>query len=157
MKKTLFLALAIGSAILFNTAATADDTSAAFANLGSTPFAQNKYGINVVRGEARLSPRGRGTTEVVVTLDGLTPGTTHVGHIHGGTCAQLTPGTILFGLTPMVISASGKGVSRTEIAATTSGLKDCEWWVAVHEGAADATPQTPAVAVGAVFTRGKRD
>lgn len=27
---------------------------------------------------------------------------------------------------------------------------DCDWWVAVHEGPANATPQTPAIAVGPV-------
>lgn len=157
--KTKFLsAIILASAMLAVTASTqANDNRdagvTAFSILGSSPFAHQTYGTNVVRGEARLAPRGRNATRVVVTIDGLKPGTTHIGHIHGGTCAQLAQGTILHDLEPIVIDASGKGSSKTDIAATLAGFKDCEWWVAVHEGPANATPQTPAVAIGPVLTR----
>lgn len=131
------------------------DDGAAFAILGSSPFAHQNYGVNVVRGEAKLASSENGLTRVVVRIDGLKPGTTHVGHIHGGTCAQLFPGAILHNLEPIVVDAEGRGMSRTEIPATLDNFRDCDWWVAVHEGAANQTPQTPAVAIGPVLTRGE--
>lgn len=149
-KAALGLTLA---AALFAGNAMADD-GAAFAILGSSPFAHQNYGVNVVRGQASLSPAGRGTTQVVVRINGLKPGTTHVGHIHGGTCAQLFPGAILHNLEPITVNSEGRGMSKTEIPATLDNFRDCDWWVAVHEGAANQSPQTPAVAIGPVLTRG---
>lgn len=161
MKNTFFAPTLLACALLASAPAFTDDSredadqnTAAFSVLGSSPFAHQNYGVNVVRGKARLAPQGRNETQVTVKIDGLKPGTTHVGHIHGGTCAQLFPGTILFNLEPIVINASGSGSSKTVIAAPTAGFKDCDWWVAVHEGPANSTPQTPAVALGPVLTRG---
>lgn len=152
MKKTA-LGLTLAAA-LFAGNAMADD-NAAFAILGSSPFAHQNYGVNVVRGDAKLASAGRGTTQVVVRINGLKPGTTHIGHIHGGTCAQLFPGAILHNLEPIVVNSEGRGMSKTEIPATLDNFRDCDWWVAVHEGAANQTPQTPAVAIGPVLTRGE--
>lgn len=160
MKKTFFAPLLFTCALLASAPGFSDDSreerdqrTAAFSILGSSPFAHQNYGVNVVRGKAKLSPYGRSETLVTVKIDGLKPGTTHAGHIHGGTCVQLFPGTILFNLEPIVINASGSGASKTVIPATMAGFKDCEWWVAVHEGPANTTPQTPAVAIGPVLTR----
>ncbi len=137
------------------TAAFADETSA-IAILGSTPFAHQNYGTNVVRGRAELASKdgGAGKTKVVVRLTGLRPGTTHIGHIHGGTCASLTPGDIFHNLEAIVANNSGEGTSKTEVPEGLKGLADCGWWVAFHEGAENAAPQTPAIAVGPVITRG---
>lgn len=133
-----------------------NDKTSARAILGASPFAHLKYGVNVVKGRAELSPKNDGAnTQVVVKIRGLTPGTTHIGHIHGGTCAALQPGTIFHNLEPVVINEAGQGISKTVIPESMDGLIDCEWWVAVHEGPENATPQTPAVAVGPVITRGK--
>lgn len=133
-----------------------DNNTSARALLGSSPYAHLNYGVNVVKGRAELSPRNDGAnTQVVARLRGLKPGTTHIGHIHGGTCAALQPGTILHNLQPMVANSEGQGKSKTVIAESMDGLIDCEWWVAFHEGAANATPQTPAIAVGPVITRSR--
>ena len=99
MKSTKsFLTTSLLSALLAvpAAAALAAETSA-LAILGSSPFAHQNYGTNVVRGRAELASEGGETTartNVVVRLTGLKPGTAHIGHIHGGTCAALTPGTI---------------------------------------------------------------
>lgn len=155
MKKTA-LGFMLAAALLTGNAIADDDNGAAFAILGSSPFAHQNYGVNVVRGDAKLAPHGRGSTQVIVRINGLKPGTTHIGHIHGGTCAQLFQGAILHDLEPIVVNAQGRGMSKTEIPATLENLRDCDWWVAVHEGAANATPQTPAVAIGPVLTRGEK-
>lgn len=154
MKKTA-LALSLAATLFATHVYADDDKGAAFAILGSSPFAHQTYGPNVVRGEAKLAPHGRGLTQVTVRINGLKPGTTHVGHIHGGTCAQLFAGAILHNLEPIVVNAQGRGMSKTEIPATLENLRDCDWWVAVHEGAANSSPQTPAVAIGPVLTRGE--
>lgn len=136
----------------------ADDGFEARAILGATPFANANYGNNIVRGRATLAAREDGTsTKVTLKMRGLKPGTVHIGHIHGGNCPQLFPGTILHNLEPVVADASGEGSSRTEIPASLNGLVDCSWWVAVHEGPENTAPQTPALAVGPVITEQGRD
>ena len=160
MKSTQsFLTTSLLSALLAvpATAALAAETSA-LAILGSSPFAHQNYGTNVVRGRAELASEGGETaarTKVVVRLTGLKPGTAHIGHIHGGTCAALAPGTIFHNLEPVVANSSGEGTSKTEIPQGLQGFADCSWWVAFHEGAANASPQTPAIAVGPVITRSR--
>ena len=140
------------------TYAFANDVAEARAILGGTPPANANYGNNVVRGSASLASQNQGTsTKVILKMRGLKPGTVHIGHIHGGNCPQLFPGTILHNLEPIVADASGEGISRTEIPASLHGLIDCSWWVAVHEGPENTAPQTPALAVGPVITEGKRD
>ena len=150
ISSTLGLLLAISA-----TCSLADEAVAARAILGGTPFANTNYGVNVVNGLAILaSTDGGGSTNVIVQMTGLKPGTTHIGHIHAGVCPQLFPGTILYTLTPVTANASGEGTSQTQIYTGMQGLADCSWWVAVHEGPENASPQTPAVAVGPVIFHG---
>ena len=134
------------------------DEGAALAVLRSSPYAHQNYGTNVVRGRAELASEGGAAaarTKVVVRLSGLKPGTAHIGHIHGGTCVALAPGTILHNLEAVVANNAGEGTSKTEIAQGLQGFADCSWWVAFHEGAENAVPQTPAIAVGAVILRSR--
>lgn len=132
----------------------------ASAILGGTPFAITNYGINVVKGRAILVSDGRGDrSKVIVELSGLKPGSAHIGHIHGGNCAALTPGTIFHNLEPVIANGSGKGTSKTDIPEGMQGFADCKWWVAFHEGAENPVPplpQTPALAVGPVIIKGAR-
>lgn len=132
-------------------AALAGEARVGSATLRSTPFATSNYGTGVVSGAATLvSDAGSGTTSVMVHVEGLRPGTTHIAHIHLGSCAALQPGLIIRDLGPLVANARGIAVDRTVIAGSTVGIADCDWWVAVHEGPANASPQTPAIAVGPV-------
>lgn len=121
------------------------------ATLRSTPFATSNYGPGVVSGAATLvSDAGTGATSVVVRVEGVAPGTSHIAHIHLGSCAALQPGLIIHDLGTLVANAHGIAVDRTVIDGSTAGLADCAWWVAVHEGPVNASPQTPAIAVGPV-------
>ncbi len=66
------------------------------ASLRSTPFANSAYGPGLVSGRATLTTNaGTDTTSVMVRVEGLAPGTTHIGHIHFGDatdpCARLQP------------------------------------------------------------------
>ena len=152
--KKILASIIFGSiSMLLVDQACAENTEA-FAILGSTPFAQMNYGTNVVKGRAELATgRSRTTVTVIVRLTGLKPGSIHVSHIHRGTCVQLSPGEISNDLSPVVANERGVGASKTEIPGKLADLADCSWWVAVHEGSVNATPQTPAIAVGPVITR----
>lgn len=143
---TVLLAVPAGAALA--------EGAVASAVLGGTPFAITNYGTNVVKGRAILvSDRMGSSSQVIVQLSGLKPGTAHIGHIHGGTCAALQPGTIFHNLKPVVADDSGKGTSKTQISRGLQGLADCEWWVAFHEGPENTSPQTPALAVGPVIIK----
>lgn len=148
---TLTVVLALPSAVV------AGEARVGNATLRSTPFANSNYGPGVISGRGTLvSDAGSGTTSVVVRVEGLRPGTGHIAHLHLGNCAALQPGLIIHDLGPLVANAHGIAVDRTVIEGSIVGLADCAWWVAVHEGPANATPQTPAVAVGPVRFVGSR-
>lgn len=148
-------ALLLAVALAVPTLAFAGAARVADATLRATPFANTTYGPGVISGRATLTTdAGTGATSVVVRVEGLRPGTTHIGHIHFGDaadpCARLQPGAIIEDLGPFTANAHGTAVARTVIDTPTAGVADCEWWVAVHEGPENASPQTPAVAIGAV-------
>ena len=150
IRRTAAIAM-IAAMLVLPSAALAGEARVGSATLRSTPFATSNYGPGVISGAATLvSNAGSGTTSVVVRVKGLRPGTTHIAHLHLGTCAALQPGVIIHDLGPLVANAHGIAVGRTVIDGTTAGLADCDWWVAVHEGQANASPQTPAIAVGPV-------
>ncbi len=135
--------------------AAAGEARVGSATLRSTPFANTNYGPGVVSGRATLATdAGRDTTSVMVHIEGLQPGTTHIGHIHFGDatnpCTRLQPGAIIEDLGPFTANAHGIAAARTVIETPTADVADCEWWVAVHEGPENASPQTPAIAVGPV-------
>lgn len=163
MLKRVLISSALAAFLTCSSAVTLADEEgnvSARAILGSTPYAHLSpdYGVNVVKGRAELSPaNGGASTQVVARLSGLKPGSAHIGHIHGGTCAALKPGEIFHNLEPIVANGAGQGKSKTIIAESMDGLIDCEWWVAFHESAINSTPQSPAIAVGPVITKGHKN
>jgi len=148
---TLLLAAVLAQPAL----ALAGEARVGRATLSSTPFATTTYGPGVVSGQATLvTNAGTDTTSVMLRTEGLRPGSAHIAHIHFGDaadpCARLQPGAIIEDLGPLTANAHGVAVARTVIDTPTAGVADCEWWVAVHEGPENASPQTPAIAIGAV-------
>ena len=135
--------------------ATAKTETEATATLRSTPPADKLYGPGVVSGMAELEEED-GRLKIEAEVRGLKPGTAHIGHIHLGDCTSLSPGLIIYDLTPVKIGKDGEGRSVTVINDTAKAslamVKDCQWWVAFHEGPANTSPtQTPAVAIGPVL------
>jgi hypothetical protein len=87
----------------------------------------------LVRGEV-LMRQGQGNrTGVVVTVYGLSPGSTHLNHIHAGSCT----GQILFPLTNLVADRTGMARAETTVPA---GLNVENWWVNVHASYALPSP-----------------
>lgn len=148
-------ALLLAATLVAPALASAGEARVGSATLRATPFANTEYGPGVVAGRASLTTdAGTEMTSVVVRIEGLRPGTTHIGHIHFGDatepCARLQPGAIIEDLGPLTANADGTAVARTVIDTPTRGVADCEWWVAVHEGPANTSPQTPAITIGPV-------
>jgi Cu/Zn superoxide dismutase len=161
IRSTVAVAVAVAAATLVPGAASAhqnmtDMTGKATATLGATPFADATYGAGVVGGNAKLEQKD-GRLIVRAAVRGLTPGTSHVGHLHFGTCASLIPGEVVYHLTAAKIGPDGQGRSVTVIPdaarANLAALKDCDLWVAFHEGAANTSPPSPAAAVGPVLIK----
>ena len=106
---TLAVVLAVPSAAVAGEARVGDAT------LRSTPSATATYGPDVISGKATLvNNAGNDTTSVVVRVEGLRPGTTHIAHIHLGNCTALQPGLIIHDLGPLVANAHGIAVDRIE-------------------------------------------
>jgi hypothetical protein len=78
-----------------------------------------------IRGEALIRQAAGNLTGVVVTVYGLEPGSTHLAHIHNGSCT----GAILFPLHNLVADRSGTARTTTPVPA---GINFDTWWVNVH-------------------------
>jgi hypothetical protein len=89
-----------------------------------------------VTGTASANPTADGTgTDVVVTIDGDTPGATRPWHVHAGSCA--TSGPVLGGArayTPMAIDGKGYGRATATIAMALSDTGS--YYVNIHDAAA---------------------
>jgi hypothetical protein len=73
-----------------------------------------------------------GKLTVQVALSGLAPNSTHMAHIHSGSCnAQ---GSVVYTLNPIVANASGEGTSTTTVDQVTS-IPGSGWYITVHQGA----------------------
>ena len=81
-------------------------------------------------GSAQLSLTNNKLT-VKVTLSNLVPNSTHIAHIHTGTCQA--QGAVLYPLSPIVADASGNGTSTTTVDQVTS-IPGSGWYVNVHLG-----------------------
>jgi hypothetical protein len=82
-------------------------------------------------GSARLSLDGSNKLTVQVTLSGLVPNSTHMAHIHSGSCEA--QGKVKYPLNPIVADADGNGTSTTTVDQVTS-IPGGGWYVNVHLG-----------------------
>jgi hypothetical protein len=91
-----------------------------------------------VQGMALVSVMDQ-TLTVTVSLRGLAPNTTHMAHLHAGSCAKQGP--VLFALKPMVADAQGNVMTVTTITGHT--LPPAPWYLNVHEAGTMAAMMTP--------------
>lgn len=148
------IAVVIATLVPGTSWATGTTTTRATATMRSTAFATNTYGLGAVSGKANLRAKD-GRLRIEAEVQGLKPGTSHIGHVHLGDCNGLVPGEIIHDLTTVKIGRDGKGHSvtfiRDAIEASLAAVQDCGWWVAFHEGPAKSNAQSPAVAIGPVL------
>jgi hypothetical protein len=94
-------------------------------NLGATT-GQNQ----AVKGFARLKLHD-GTLTVVVSVEGLVPGSVHAEHIHAGSCQDQVPGSVVYMLNNLVGNADGDATATTVIHGVHS-IPEHGWYINVH-------------------------
>ena len=110
-----------------STAASASPSAAA------TPF--KTFTINDVTGGKAtgkiLVTKGNGTFTIELQVTGLQGGSSHVSHIHVGSCKQ--PGGIKFALNQVIADGTGAADARTQVPGTFPPTGST-WFVVVHVG-----------------------
>jgi CHRD domain len=91
-----------------------------------------------VHGMAQVRLMGQ-TLLVTLSLSGMAPNTTHLAHIHAGSCAAQGP--VLFPLKPLVADAQGRAMTITTI--TVHTLPPAHWYINVHEAGTMAAMTNP--------------
>jgi hypothetical protein len=91
-----------------------------------------------VQGMAQVSVMDQ-TITVTLSLHGLAPNTTHMAHIHIGTCAAQGP--VLFALQLVVADAQGNAMTVTRITGHT--LPPAQWYINIHEAGTMPGRMTP--------------
>jgi hypothetical protein len=94
--------------------------------LGTTPSPEQS-----ALGTAKLTLNGN-TLTVQLILGGLVPSSTHMAHIHRGSCEA--QGGVVYPLNPVVADTTGNGTSTTAIN-TVNAIPATGWYVNVHLGA----------------------
>ena len=75
--------------------------------------------------------RGAGSFKVSIQLKGMLPRSSHVSHVHIGTCAN--PGGVAYALLQVVADASGNATATTTVGEYFS-MPAKGWYVNVHKG-----------------------
>lgn len=91
------------------------------------------------RGHAYLTLKNNILT-VVVTVEGLVPGSVHAEHIHAGSCQNQVPGRVLYMLKNLVGNARGDATATTVISGVRS-IPGRGWYINVHR-TTDLSTQT---------------
>ena len=101
---------------------------------GQSPPAGQTFPLNGIKtnasGHITVSSDGTSTT-IEVVVSGLNPDSSHVSHIHSGTCSR--QGGILFALNQVVADGTGAADTRTTIQ-TKFPPASGTWYVVVHAG-----------------------
>ena len=100
-----------------------------------TNVALASAGGSSVTGQATMTSSG-GQTEVMVTLNGLEPNSSHPGHIHQGTCAA-GPGAVAVPLTEITADSAGTGTMTVTVPLALDSVTAAPHLIAYHgEGGA---------------------
>lgn len=118
-------ATSIACANIVNSSASTSSDQSVHLTLGATSAANQS-----ASGSAQLSIVD-GKLTVKVTLSGLAPNSTHIAHLHKGTCEA--QGEVKYPLQSVIADASGKGTSTTTVDQVTS-IPATGWYVNVHLG-----------------------
>lgn len=94
-----------------------------------TTVSMSPLGDSGVNGEVIVTPAA-GQSEVMVTLTGLEPNSTHPGHIHEGSCA--TPGSVVVPLSEITADATGSGTMTATAAIAADAALDGQHIVMYH-------------------------
>ena len=96
-------------------------------NATFTMGAMNASGVTGVGQVYKAS----GSFKVSIQLHGLVPNSSHVSHVHVGTCAK--PGNIAYALLQVVADAAGNATATSTVTEYYS-MPSTGWYVNVHKG-----------------------
>lgn len=117
--------LACGNIMNSNTSTASIQT--AVTTLGPTTAPnQSAYGVSL------LTLKGD-TLTVYTTVYHLVPGSSHMAHIHAGSCQYQVPGSVLYPLTVLTADAKGMATSTTTISGI-SAIPVAGWYINIHYG-----------------------
>ena len=102
---------------------TQNGQESSFALLGNAILSPNQHST-----AAAVLFIHNGSLTVLIAAEGLEPGSSHAAHIHLGSCANQTPGNVLFPLTTLVANQNGNAVSKTVIP-NVSSIPESGWYI----------------------------
>jgi len=133
--KQVLLPIILGALLTLAACAPAATNEASTSNAGlSQTLSMNPLNtlssgaVSTVTGTAELTALANGKTQVTVSLSGLEPNASSMGHVHVGDCSLVGP--VALGLTAVEADANGNGTSVSEI--TTSQLPSPAY-IAYHQ------------------------
>ena len=90
--------------------------------------------------------KGTGSFTVSIQLKGLKPGSSHVSHVHIGSCAK--QGNVAYALLQVVADSSGNSTATSTVGEYYS-MPATGWYVTVHSGPDFSEPEyAPSVSCG---------
>lgn len=134
----LFLLVACGG----GGSATASPTPTKTPSISFSMMAMNGSGATGTGKVVKAS----GSFTVTIKLSGLAPNSSHISHVHNGSCAK--PGGIAYALSQVVADSSGNATA-TSIVPVAYSIPPSGWYVNVHHGPDFSAPANgPSVACG---------
>ena len=107
-----------------------------------TMVAQNGSGV---AGTGKIV-KGTGTFTVTIKLTGMAPSSSHISHVHSGSCAK--NGGVAYALTQVIADSSGSATVTSSVAAAYS-VPAGGWYVNVHHGPDFSAPANgPSISCG---------
>jgi hypothetical protein len=108
-------------------------------------FTMTAQNASAVSGTGEIV-KGAGSFTVSVKLTGLEPNSSHISHIHLGTCAA--PGGVAFALQQTVADSAGVATGTTTVPAGYA-VPASGWYVNIHHGPDFSAPaNAPSVSCG---------
>ena len=90
--------------------------------------------------------KGSGSFTVSIQLHGLVPNSSHVSHVHAGSCAK--PGNVAYALLQVVADSTGDATATSTVTEYYS-MPSTGWYVNVHSGPDFSEPEyAPSVSCG---------
>jgi hypothetical protein len=142
MRKLLLAAASVLAVAACGGGGTAS-TASSSPNVNFTMTTQNGSGVS---GTGQVV-KAAGSFTITIKLTGMKPNSTHVSHVHSGSCA--IPGGIAYALQSVVADSSGAATTTSSVQAPYSFLPASGWFVNVHNGPDFTEPgYAPSVSCG---------